>query len=101
MTSLALSHRDGSNEGSQHMFLLRNKKNYLRTFLKIPPFSGALSQVVGYRTASWNYMNNTDKQTLLREMKPLEPIAEKFTDILQQKRLQTLQSVDSLVEKVS
>ena len=53
-----------------------------------------------HRTASWNYMNNTDKQTLLREMKPLEPIAEKFTDILQQKRLQTLQSVDSLVEKV-
>ena len=23
------SHRDGSNEGSQYMFLLRNKKNYL------------------------------------------------------------------------
>ena len=22
-------HRDGSNEGSQHMFSLRNKKNYL------------------------------------------------------------------------
>ena len=45
-------------------------------------------------------MNNSDKQTLLKEMKPLEPIAIKFTDILQQKRLQTLQSVDSLVEKV-
>ena len=45
-------------------------------------------------------MNNTNKQTLLREMKPLEPIAVKFIDVLQQKRLQTLQSVDSLVEKV-
>ena len=31
--SLELSHRDGSNEGSQHMFLPRNKKNY---FLIIP-----------------------------------------------------------------
>ena len=27
--SLEPSHRDGSNEGSQHMFLLGNKKNYL------------------------------------------------------------------------
>ena len=56
--------------------------------------------IVNSRTPSWNYMNNTNKQTLLREMKPLEPIAVKFIDVLQQKRLQTLQSVDSLVEKV-
>ena len=27
--SLELSRQDGSNEGSQHMILLRNKKNYL------------------------------------------------------------------------
>ena len=27
--SLELSHRDGSNVGSQYMFSLRNKKNYL------------------------------------------------------------------------
>ena len=27
--SFELSHRDGSNERSQHMFSLRNKKNYL------------------------------------------------------------------------
>ena len=27
--SLEPSHRDGSNEGSQYMFSLRNKKNYL------------------------------------------------------------------------
>ena len=27
--SLEPSHRDGSNEGLQHMFLMRNKKNYL------------------------------------------------------------------------
>ena len=28
-SSLELSRRDGSNEGSQHMFSLKNKKNYL------------------------------------------------------------------------
>ena len=27
--SLELSHRDGSDEGSQHMFSVRNKRNYL------------------------------------------------------------------------
>ena len=27
--SLEPTHRDGSNEGSQYMFSLRNKKNYL------------------------------------------------------------------------
>ena len=27
--SLELSYRDGSNEGSQHMFSLQNKENYL------------------------------------------------------------------------
>ena len=27
--SLDPPHQEGSNEGSQHMFLLRNKKNYL------------------------------------------------------------------------
>ena len=28
-TSLELSHRDDSNEGSQHTFSMRNNKNYL------------------------------------------------------------------------
>ena len=31
--SLEPSHRDSSNEASQHMFLLRNKKNYLSLIL--------------------------------------------------------------------
>ena len=53
------------------------------------------------RTPSWNYVNNSEKQWLVREMKPLDPKAMSFTDLLQRKRLQTLQSVDSLVEKVS
>ena len=34
--SLELSHGDGSHEGSQHMFSLRNKKNYLRIILNSP-----------------------------------------------------------------
>ena len=43
---------------------------------------------------------NPDKQYLLKVTGKMEPIEQKFTDILQQKRLQTLQSVDDLVEKV-
>ena len=30
--------RDGSNEGSQHMFLLRNKKNYLLNYPQYPSY---------------------------------------------------------------
>ena len=88
-----------------------NKQTLLREIKPLEPiavkFIDVLQQnypscyfIVNSRTPSWNYMNNTNKQTLLREMKPLEPIAVKFIDVLQQKRLQTLQSVDSLVEKV-
>lgn len=43
---------------------------------------------------------NPDKQFLLKVTGKMEPIEQKFTDILHQKRLQTLQSVDELVEKV-
>ncbi|KAL4218375.1 Extracellular sulfatase Sulf-1 [Mactra antiquata] len=53
-----------------------------------------------HRTESWNYVNNSDKQWLLQMMKPLRPIDIEFTDMLQRKRLQTLQSVDSLMEKI-
>ena len=34
--------RDSSNKGSQHIFSLRNKKNYLLNYPKYPLFSGAL-----------------------------------------------------------
>ena len=34
--SLELSHQEGSNEGSQHTFLLRNKKTYFRIILNTP-----------------------------------------------------------------
>ena len=38
--SLEPSHRNGSNEGSQHMFLLRNLKNYL-CIIPVPYLAGA------------------------------------------------------------
>ncbi|OWF48613.1 extracellular sulfatase Sulf-2-like isoform X3 [Mizuhopecten yessoensis] len=53
-----------------------------------------------HRTPTWNMAPNLDKQYLLKITKQMEPIHQKFTDVLQQKRLQTLQSVDDLVEKV-
>ena len=36
--SLEASHRDGSNEGSQHMFSLRNKKTGLWIILSTPSY---------------------------------------------------------------
>ena len=37
-TTLEPSHRDGSNEVSQHMLSLRSKKNYLKKILKTPSY---------------------------------------------------------------
>ncbi|VDI20523.1 extracellular sulfatase Sulf [Mytilus galloprovincialis] len=53
-----------------------------------------------HRTPSWNVAPNYDKQYLLKVTGKMEPIEQRFTDVLQQKRLQTLQSVDDLVDKV-
>ena len=36
------SHQDGSNEGSQHMFLLRSKKKISLNYRQYPLLSGAL-----------------------------------------------------------
>ena len=49
--SLEPSHRDGSNEGSQHMFSLRNKKNYVWIILNIPSYMG------GGRVVRWCLVN--------------------------------------------
>ncbi|KAK7091796.1 extracellular sulfatase Sulf-1-like [Littorina saxatilis] len=53
-----------------------------------------------HRTPSWNIAPNVDKQWLLRRTDPMTPQYKIFTDLLQRRRLQTLQSVDDLVEKV-
>lgn len=65
-----------------------------------PQYQHMFENNTQHRTPSWNYMNNSDKQWLLKEIKLMQPMEMAFTDLLQRKRLQTLQSVDSLMEKI-
>ena len=65
-----------------------------------PQYQHMFNNVTTHRTPSWNYAPNPDKQWLLQYTPKMEPIHIKFTDMLHQKRLQTLQSVDDAVEKV-
>lgn len=52
------------------------------------------------RTPSWNYAPNGDKQWLLRKTPKMARIHQDFTDFLNTKRLQTLQSVDNAVHQI-
>lgn len=65
-----------------------------------PQYQHLFGNSTSHRTPSWNYAPSKDKQWLLENMKKMEPIHQIFTDTLHTKRLQTLQSVDDLVEKV-
>ena len=56
--------------------------------------------VTTHRTPAYDFAPNPDKEWVLRSTEKMLPIHRSFTDILQTKRLQTLQSVDEGVEKV-
>ena len=45
-TSSELSHRDGSDEGSQHMVSVRNKKNYPSVIIKYSLLSRAVTALL-------------------------------------------------------
>lgn len=53
-----------------------------------------------YSTPAYDHAPNPDKQWILRVTPQMKPVHRRFTDLLMTKRLQTLQSVDSAVERV-
>uniref|UniRef100_A0A0K0EII4 5-formyltetrahydrofolate cyclo-ligase n=1 Tax=Strongyloides stercoralis TaxID=6248 RepID=A0A0K0EII4_STRER len=65
-----------------------------------PQYSSMFEGILSHRTSSWNYAPNPDKQWILQRTGKMEPIHVVFTDLLHRKRLQTLQSVDSGIEKL-
>ncbi|XP_071101595.1 putative extracellular sulfatase Sulf-1 homolog isoform X2 [Haliotis cracherodii] len=65
-----------------------------------PQYQHMFKNSTSHRTPSWNFAPNPDKQWLLQYTASMTPLYRHFTDMLQRKRLQTLQSVDDLVEKV-
>lgn len=65
-----------------------------------PQYQDMFLQEKGHRTPSWNHAPNRDKQWLLRNTHKMAPIHQEFTDFLNAKRLQTLQSIDEAVHQV-
>ena len=56
--------------------------------------------VTTHQTPAYDFAPNPDKEWVLRSTEKMLPVHRAFTDILQTKRLQTLQSVDHGVEQV-
>ena len=69
-------------------------------FTILMPYSSSLVFFV-CSTPAYDWAPNPDKQWILQVTDRMEPIHKKFTDLLMTKRLQTLQSIDEAIERVS
>eukprot|EP00092_Neocalanus_flemingeri_P096742 GFUD01123187.1.p1 GENE.GFUD01123187.1~~GFUD01123187.1.p1 ORF type:complete len:869 (+),score=235.67 GFUD01123187.1:153-2759(+) len=65
-----------------------------------PQYQDMFHNVTTHHTPAYDFAPNPDKQWILRHTEKMLPIHRSFTDLLMTKRLQTLQSVDSAVEKI-
>merc|ERR1719427_1326957 len=65
-----------------------------------PQYQDLFFNVTTHHTPAYDFAPNPDKQWILRHTEKMLPIHRSFTDMLMTKRLQTLQSVDSAVEKI-
>ncbi|KAI4464430.1 n-acetylglucosamine-6-sulfatase family member [Holotrichia oblita] len=65
-----------------------------------PQYSHLFFNVTTHHTPSYDHAPNPDKQWILQITNKMQPIHKQFTDLLMTKRLQTLQSVDSAVQRV-
>ncbi|XP_022696955.1 putative extracellular sulfatase Sulf-1 homolog [Varroa jacobsoni] len=65
-----------------------------------PQYQHLFLNETNHRTPSWNHAPNYDKQWILRHTGKMQNVHIKFTDILNTKRLQTLQTVDESVNRV-
>ena len=65
-----------------------------------PQYQALFHNVTTHHTPSYDFAPNPDKEWVLRVTDKMAPTHRSFTDLLQTKRLQTLQSVDEGVARV-